>query len=90
MNEQHAIELLDYYEQQLCNIPYPNDSLTHLKTMFNPMRIMVYENQTERFNRWLGFVQGVLWNNDIFYLSQLRNHVRNYEDFIKEINREQV
>jgi hypothetical protein len=84
MNDEHILKLLDYYEQEICNIPYCGPYLSHLKTMFNPMRAMIYEKQHDKFNRWLGFVQGVLYANGIFSIDQMRNHNRSYKDFIKE------
>jgi hypothetical protein len=30
----------------------------------------------EKFMRWLGFMQGVLWNNGIYTLDQLKDHNR--------------
>lgn len=59
----------------------------HLRTMIPRMRVMLDEvdatgNQyavvnvprMEKFMRWLGFLQGALWNMAIFTLDELKAH----------------
>ena len=92
MSEKHMLDLLSFYQTELiklCNsVSYDyyhkSHGLEHCFTMINPMRAMVYEKQYDKFNRWLGFMQGIFWLLNIFSLEQLKNHNRSYEDFIKE------
>ena len=69
--------------------PAPREAMSHLHGMLdkmdefldewdNPMRD-IYEDPMgswEKFNRWLGFVQGVFWINGTFTLNQMRTHNR--------------
>jgi hypothetical protein len=38
----------------------------------------VANDKIEKANRWLGFIQGVLWIEGIFTIAQLREHSREY------------
>lgn len=86
MHTTHILHLLEYYEDELNKLscgPY----LSHLKTMFEPMRKMVHKRQIQKLNRWIGFIQGVLFSNGLFTIDQMRSHNRSYGSFIKEINK---
>lgn len=48
-------------------------ALPHLLFMLDNMPD---EEDTAKFNRWLGFIQGVLWMNGEFSLTQLRDQTR--------------
>lgn len=32
--------------------------------------------EADKFNRWLGFVQGVLWTGGVYTIDQMRDHTR--------------
>jgi hypothetical protein len=50
----------------------------HLAKMLAEMRAMPIKtpDQREKFCRWLGFVQGVLWNHDYVTIDELRYQTR--------------
>lgn len=51
-------------------------ALDHLLSMIPKMEKFIKEGQREKFFRWLGFMQGVLWSFGEFSLNDLRNHNR--------------
>lgn len=44
--------------------------------MLDKMAEFVNEGRTEKVFRWLGFVQGVLWTNRVYTLTELKDHNR--------------
>jgi len=52
----------------------PDDRMRHLCWMCTQIVAHVDENP-EKYDRWLGFIQGVLWAQDVFTIEQLRRHV---------------
>ncbi len=57
-------------------LPTKKIALDHLYSMLPEMGKFIRENQREKFSRWLGFIQGVLWLLGEFTLNELRNHNR--------------
>lgn len=69
--------------------PRPHEAVGHIKGMLDkmdkfldevedPMRDS-YEDPREswdKFNRWLGFIQGCFWTHGLFTLNQMREHNR--------------
>ena len=51
-------------------------ALNHLLSMLPKMKGFIKEGRREKFFRWLGFIQGVLWSLGEFSLNDLRNHNR--------------
>jgi hypothetical protein len=49
----------------------------HAKWMLTEM-VSFTDEMKEKHNRWLGFVQGVLWMERIFSIDELREHVVYY------------
>jgi hypothetical protein len=56
--------------------PSREDALNHLLSMLPKMEEFIREGRREKFFRWLGFIQGVLWFSGEFSLNDLRNHNR--------------
>ncbi|MEK7519908.1 MAG: hypothetical protein AAB581_01530, partial [Patescibacteria group bacterium] len=56
--------------------PLPATSLAHCHSMLDKMVGFVHEGRMEKAFRWLGFIQGVLWTNRVYTLSDLKNHNR--------------
>ncbi len=64
-------------------INYPhNEILNTTSTALNHCLGMLYEikqfiqKDAEKAHRWLGFIQGMLWANQIFTIEDLKNHNR--------------
>jgi len=51
------------------------DTLAHVLTMFGRMKLMVNDD-VDKFCRWLGFVQGILWTEYIYTIEELKDHNR--------------
>lgn len=56
------------------------NALSHLLSMLNKMEEFVREGRREKFFRWLGFMQGVLWSLGEYSLNDLRDHNRSSVD----------
>lgn len=87
MNTEVALSLLGRYESQLnhagyapieCldNVPVQAESLNHALTMFPRMRMLILMGEEEKFSRWLGFVQGVLFTRGVYTIAEMREHNR--------------
>jgi hypothetical protein len=48
----------------------------HLRAMLDEMDQFIAEGKREKFMRWLGFMQGVLWTQGVYTLDELKNHNR--------------
>lgn len=57
-------------------LPDKRIALNHLLSMIPKMEKFIKEGQREKFFRWLGFMQGVLWSFGEFSLNDLRDHNR--------------
>lgn len=58
---------------------YSNDTaaaLGHCLSMLSDMENFIHEGRREKFFRWLGFIQGILWSFGIYSLNDLRDHNR--------------
>ena len=73
-----------FVEKNVGKIDYPHDDLLerveigldHCHGMLDKMIEFVHEGQMEKVFRWLGFIQGVLWSNRAYTLTDLKNHNR--------------
>jgi hypothetical protein len=54
----------------------PEHGLEHCHAMLDTMEGFLRENRTEKVFRWLGFLQGVLWSQNIYTLAELTSHNR--------------
>jgi len=89
MVAEKVIEAIETYrqlfiERKIGKIDYPHDDmlngaelgLEHCHGMLDKMIDFVHEGRTEKVFRWLGFIQGVLWTNRVYTLTDLKNHNR--------------
>lgn len=51
-------------------------SLDHICWMCHEIPNLIDSEKFVKANRWLGFVQGVLWNQEIFPIEVLKDHNR--------------
>ena len=65
-------------EQFSCRDRHPkwHEALRHIRWMINQIRIFLDENQELKTQRWLGFIQGVIWAHDLYSIEELREHNR--------------
>jgi len=50
------------------------DKYNHLLEMIIKIPHFIEEGKMDKANRWLGFIQGVLWTFDDFKLEDLKSH----------------
>lgn len=50
--------------------------LGHAAWMCSQIKIFVDEGDLDKANRWLGFVQGVLWTQGFYSIFEMRDHNR--------------
>lgn len=63
---------------------YPHDELLdsaehglqHCRGMLDRMEDFIRQGRMDKVFRWLGFIQGFLWSQKIYTLTQLTNHNR--------------
>jgi hypothetical protein len=46
----------------------------HVLWMIGEMRTFIAEGRDDKVNRWLGFVQGVLWTTGLYTIDDMREH----------------
>lgn len=52
----------------------PEHGLEHCHAMLDKMEVFIEENRIDKVFRWLGFIQGVLWSQGIYTLTELTGH----------------
>ena len=89
MTSDKVLQVIATYRQRfeddgIGKIDYPHDDLLehvvigleHCHGMLDKMVEFVHEGRTEKVFRWLGFVQGILWTNRVYTLTELKDHNR--------------
>lgn len=87
MTGERILDVIEGYRQvfvgsNIGKIDYPHDELLydkihgleHCHGMLDKMIEFLLEGRTEKVFRWLGFIQGVLWANQFYTLTDLKNH----------------
>lgn len=87
MNDEKNFSLVAQYKEHLEKLhaelietdynaksPDRKIALDHLLAMLPKMESFIKEGRREKFFRWLGFMQGVLWSFGEFSLNELRDH----------------
>lgn len=75
-------QVVELYDSRLypAAAPVPEQEggsrLQHVRWMCQQIPKMLDEGHLEKVNRWLGFIQGVLWLENIYTIDQMRNHNR--------------
>lgn len=72
MTDEKIREWLDRYEQKLSELDH--QQVYHLRTMIPRMRVFLEEQRREKLMRWIGFIQGALWSEEVFTLDELKEH----------------
>jgi len=80
MTNEQIIQVSNKYQAKLDALGYSElredrdnpGSLTHISWMLYQITQLVNNNQIEKANRWLGFVQGALWALDVCTIDEMR------------------
>jgi hypothetical protein len=86
MNAEKFTMIIQQYRKQfesdgIGKIDYPHGdilddarhSLEHCHGMLDRMDEFIKEKRFPKLNRWLGFIQGVLWTNGLVTMTDLKN-----------------
>lgn len=52
----------------------PDAALAHARVMLSDIDQFILDDRIEKAMRWIGFVQGVLWVNQIFTIDEMIMH----------------
>ena len=73
-------EVLEFYRAKLFQMSAPQreseggNRLQHVCWMCHMAEHHLEEGKIEKANRWLGFIQGVLWCEGFFTIDEMRAH----------------
>ena len=60
------------------------DKYSHLYEMIGKIRVFLKEDRREKAFRWLGFMQGAFWSNNIYSIEEMANHNRPTKEELRE------
>lgn len=75
MKDSKIIEVCERYKKKL-NEVYFDDISYHTEWMLRQIPKFLKEKRREKVNRWLGFIQGVLWSKNVYTLEEMKDHNR--------------
>jgi len=83
MKDEKIIAICEFYKKEL--VPYGKgayfpETYKHIMYMLWMIPQFIKEGRKEKANRWLGFVQGVLWANDVYEIEDMKEHNRQDEN----------
>lgn len=65
-------------------------SMNHIRWMINEIPRMIDDpNKKEKANRWIGFIQGILWINGYYSINDMRGHTGSKKEIKKIIKERQ-
>ncbi|MFA6430035.1 MAG: hypothetical protein WCV84_06115 [Patescibacteria group bacterium] len=89
MDAEHILRVVEIYEKQLQDLSIepgmhsedqtvvsPRRAIQHAHLMLTSIRAHIQQGDLERAQRWLGFVQGVLWMSGIYTIAEMQTHNR--------------
>lgn len=87
MTGEHILEVLAIYEEGTKEIeplradphvrfPSQGTALRHARYMMGEIRSFVGEQKLDKAQRWLGFLQAILWTHGIYSIEDMKNHNR--------------
>jgi hypothetical protein len=79
MNDERCLSIVQLYEHKLQKKFYDTPEFDHIREMLEKMPAFLREGRREKFMRWLGFIQGVLWSRGIYELGTLKSHNKHGE-----------
>ena len=85
MRKNQFVEICQDYDELLKNDGYEikhrekngDGDMNHIRWMINEIPKLIDDPyKIEKANRWLGFIQGVLWNKGYFTIEEMKGHNR--------------
>lgn len=72
----HEIEPVAYPHDDLIPLTDKRNVLPHCSWMIEAIPAILADGDTEKAGRWLCFIQGCLWTNGMYTITDLKNHNR--------------
>lgn len=83
MTVEQITDLCEYYDSFLKIEGFPSkknnggcNDYGHIRWMLSEIPFLLEDGKIEKVNRWVGFIQGVLWSNGQFSIDEMREHNR--------------
>lgn len=87
MEDHECREVIEQYRKVL-DREYPDiepnedrEGVGHIKRMTEKMPEFLDDGRKEKFMRWLGFIQGWLWENGLYDIEELGRHNKFTDSF---------
>lgn len=96
MNSEQAYELIGryanraavWYARKKDSSTVQRSSVVNMKYVAQMVERASSEFPEDKANRWVGFIQGVLWAERVFDLESLKAHVRASKDLVEKVHTE--
>jgi hypothetical protein len=69
-----AVQPVQYPMQKA--VSDPKHTLAHAAWMLGNIRLQVVQGKLDKAQRWLGFVQALLWVHGVYTIAELKTHNR--------------
>lgn len=86
MDQKQVIDIIATYQRLFDDVPlvchsserYPmsKEVSEHCAWMLSQMKQMAENGETDKLDRWLGFVQGLLWSYHFYSIDEMQEHNR--------------
>ena len=79
MEDQKFLDICEMYKGELSPFaeqPHFEETYKHILWMLWQIPQFIEEGRKEKAGRWLGFVQGVLWAEDVYTIEEMKEHNR--------------
>jgi len=92
MKKNQFLEICQEYDDLLKNdgysiklkepfVEFVNEDMNHIRWMLNEIPKMINDPyKLEKSNRWIGFIQGVMWIKGYFTIEEMKGHTRSHEE----------
>jgi hypothetical protein len=71
VKDEKVIDVCKKYEKDLKELCFSDMNLQHINWTVMKIPGFIKENQQEKANRWLGFIQGVLWVKKVYTVREM-------------------
>jgi hypothetical protein len=77
MEDQKFLNICERYKREFADYPETEYAYwRHILWMLDQIPGFLEEGRKEKSNRWLGFIQGALWAQDIYTIEEMKDHNR--------------
>lgn len=80
MKNEKIMNMCKKYEDYIKKWRHSDADFNHVKWMTKQVPDFLGAGRKEKVNRWLGFIQGVLWAKKIYTIEEMKEHNRPNEN----------